>query len=196
MEYNVWITSSSIKWKGWIEQNRPGVNDNYWDKESLHRAVHPSDGNLDIFLTASVQESSRNSNEGAPSSRTYSRRHGFRHWILVKKRGKPNTTWTHIHLYPCRDEQVHAASSLQAHTHTQGQHTQIQCYVMDVHTSSLPPWCTPTHSIGNIQTHKLLQAPHLPQFAEQTVRRSTPLWGSFSGARDMKSQLNSYAVAC
>lgn len=55
---------------------------------------------------------------------------------------------------------------------------------------------THTHISFHPLRHTLIQAPHLPQFAEQTVRRSTPLWGSFSGARDMKSQLNGNAVAC
>lgn len=92
---------------------------------------------------------------------------------------------------------------LQRFTNTRSQiHTckhAAQCYGVHKHThgSSHPPW-SPSLSepFTHISIHTLIQPPPLPQFAEQTVRRSTPLWGSFSGAGDMKSQLNSYAVAC
>ncbi len=87
-------------------------------------------------------------------------------------------------------------------THTRKNNTQIDTELRHIHTHFLSPSLIRPPSNRNIHTHThtcthtQIQAPHLPQFAEQTVRRSTPLWGSFSGARDMKSQLNSYAVAC
>lgn len=103
--------------------------------------------------------------------------------------------------FPYKDFHAHTSSNPEENTHTlmQEQHTQIQCYVTHTHTFPLtlldpPPPLTETFTHAHTRT--LIQAPHLPQFAEQTVRRSTPLWGSFSRARDMKSQLNSYAVAC
>lgn len=110
-----------------------------------------------------------------------------------------DTAWIHQTQYssfPC----AHTSSNPEANTrsHTQEQHTDIVLCHIHTHVSSNPPWSTPallSETFSHTHT-ALIQAPHLPQFAEQTVRRSTPLWGSFSGARDMKSQLNSYAVAC
>lgn len=60
------------------------MNDNCWEKKSLHNAVHPSDRNLDVFLTASVQKSSRDCNEGAPSFGTPRWFHRLGNWVLVR----------------------------------------------------------------------------------------------------------------
>lgn len=85
---------------------------------------------------------------------------------------------------PARILHAHSSSNTEASTHRNNTHRYSVMSYTHTHISFHPLW------------HTLIQAPHLPQFAEQTVRRSTPLWGSFSGARDMKSQLNGNAVAC
>lgn len=172
--------------------------DSCWEKKPLHSAVHPSDGNLDIILTASVQKSPRNCNEGAPSFRTSSRRHRLGNRVLVRGRRSQDTAWIHTHLSSVRNYK-HTQANTPSHTGTNK--TQRYSAMSYAHTFpftllDLPLSIRNIHLHTRTHTHTLIQAPHLPQFAEQTVRRSTPLWGSFSRARDMKSQLNSYAAAC
>lgn len=99
--------------------------------------------------------------------------------------------------FPC----THKLQPRGKHSHTHARTTHTDTVLCHTHTHTFPltlldPPPPLTETFTHAHTRTLIQAPHLPQFAEQTVRRSTPLWGSFSRARDMKSQLNSYAVAC
>lgn len=142
----------------------------------LHSAFHPSDGNLDIILTACFQRVTRYCNEGAPSFQTSGGCHLLGNRVLVRgERGWRGHKIQHEY------RSSNPTWSL------------TQCCV--IHTSPLSPLVL-IFSIRNIHTHTLRQAPHLPQFAEQTVRRSTPQWGSFSGAGDMKSPFNTITGYC